>query len=30
MAIQVAGNHKTYIDLYEECPMFLSDFNQIW
>jgi hypothetical protein len=29
--IYVAGNSKTYLDLFmPKCPIFLSDFNQVW
>jgi hypothetical protein len=26
----MAGNNKTYLVLDVKCPIFLSDFNQIW
>ena len=29
--IYVAGNSKTYLDLFmPKCPIFVSDFNQVW
>ena len=28
--IRVAGNSKTNLKLHVKCPIFLSDFNQIW
>jgi hypothetical protein len=28
--IYVTGNNETYLSLHTNCPIFLSDFNQIW
>jgi hypothetical protein len=28
--IYMAGNNQTHLNLQEKCPIFLSDFNQIW
>jgi len=28
--IYVAGNNKTYLELYVKCQTVLSDFNRMW